>query len=115
MAASPWSAGTSAVTLPSAQLRDGAAETGRQWIVTSADDVVPLSGGGRSVVHRRGNVVIRDAGPWTPAVHALLRHLEDAGFAAAPRLVGSGLATDGREALTFIDGRFTQPGPRSLA
>ena len=38
------------------------------------------------MVHRRGNVVIRDAGPWTPAVHALLRHLEDAGFAAAPRL-----------------------------
>jgi hypothetical protein len=35
------------------------------------------------VVHRRGNVVIRDAGPWTPAVHALLRHLEGAGFAAA--------------------------------
>ena len=63
--------------------RDGAAETGRQWIVTSADDLVPLSGGGRSVVYRRGDVVIRDAGPWTPAVHALLRHLEDAGFVAA--------------------------------
>src|SRR5438067_746137 len=89
MAASPWSAGTSAVTLPSAQLRDGAAETGRQWIVTSADDLVPLPGGGRSVVHRRGDVVIRDAGPWTPAVHALLRHLEDVGFAVAPRLAGS--------------------------
>jgi Ser/Thr protein kinase RdoA (MazF antagonist) len=59
-------------------------------------------------------VVIRDAGPWTPAVHALLRHLEDAGFAAAPRLVGSGLDTDGREMLTFIDGEFTQPGPWSL-
>ena len=43
------------------------------------------------MVHRRGDVVIRDAGPWTPAVHALLRHLEDTGFAAAPRLVGSGL------------------------
>jgi hypothetical protein len=42
-------------------------------------------------------VVIRDAGPWTPAVHALLRHLEDVGFAAAPRLAGSGLDTDGRE------------------
>ena len=66
------------------------------------------------MVHRRGNVVIRDAGPWTPAVHALLRHLEDAGFAAAPRLVGSGLDTDGRELLTFIEGEFTQPGPRSL-
>ena len=66
------------------------------------------------MVHRRGNVVIRDAGPWTPAVHALLRHLEDAGFAAAPRLVGSGLDTDGREMLTFIEGEFTQPGPWSL-
>jgi len=82
--------------------------------VTSADDLVPLPGGGRSVVHRRGDVVIRDAGPWTPAVHALLRHLEDAGFAAAPRLVGSGLDTEGREMLTFIDGEFTQPGPWSL-
>jgi hypothetical protein len=82
--------------------------------VTSADDLIPLSGGGRSVVHRRGDVVIRDAAPWTPAVHALLRHLEDAGFAAAPRLVGSGLDTDGREVLTFIDGEFTQPGPWSL-
>jgi len=50
-----------------------------------------------------------------PAVHALLRHLEQAGFAAAPRLVGSGLDDDRREMLTFIDGKFTQPGPRSLA
>jgi aminoglycoside phosphotransferase (APT) family kinase protein len=82
--------------------------------VASADDLVPLEGGGRSVVHRRGDVVIRDAGPWTPAVHALLRHLEDTGFAAAPRLVGSGLDTDGREVLTFIEGEFTQPGPWSL-
>jgi Ser/Thr protein kinase RdoA (MazF antagonist) len=59
-------------------------------------------------------VVIRDAGPWTPAVHVLLRHLEDAGFAAAPRLVGSGFDPGGREVLTFIDGEFTQPGPWSL-
>ena len=47
-------------------------------------------------------------------MHALLRHLEDAGFAAAPRLVGSGLDTDGREVLTFIEGEFTQPGPWGL-
>jgi len=58
--------------------------------VTSADDPVLLPGGGRSVVRRRGDLVIRDAGPWTPAVHALLRHLEDVGFSAAPRLVGPG-------------------------
>jgi hypothetical protein len=81
--------------------------------VTSSDDLILLEGG-RSVVYRRGNVVIRDAGPWTAAVHSLLRHLEDAGFAAAPRLVGSGLAPDGREVLTFIEGEFTPPGPWSL-
>jgi Ser/Thr protein kinase RdoA (MazF antagonist) len=47
-------------------------------------------------------------------VHALLRHLDDAGFAAAPRLVGSGLDSEGREVLTYIDGEFTHPGPWSL-
>ena len=82
--------------------------------MTSPDDLIFLEGGGRSVVRRRGDVVIRDTGPWTPAVHALLRHLEDAGFAAAPRLAGSGLDHDGREVLTFIEGEFTQPGPWSL-
>jgi hypothetical protein len=82
--------------------------------VASPDDLILLQGGGRGVVWRRGGVVIRDAGPWNPAVHALLRHLEDAGFAAAPRLAGSGLDPDGREVLTFIDGEFTQPGPWSL-
>jgi hypothetical protein len=82
--------------------------------VTSPDQPVLLEGGGRTRVHRRGGVVIRDTGPWAPAVHALLRHLERAGFAAAPRLVGSGLDQDGRETLTFIDGEFTQPGPWTL-
>ncbi|MGN6794652.1 MAG: phosphotransferase [Streptosporangiaceae bacterium] len=75
---------------------------------------VKLSGGGRTAVHRRGDVVLRDTGPWTPAVHALLRHLEAAGFAAAPRLVGSGIDADGREMLTFIEGEFTQPGPWNI-
>ena len=65
-------------------------------------------------MHRRGNVVVRDAGPWTPAVHALLRHLESVGFAASPRLVGSGLDQAGRELLTFIEGEFIQPGPWTL-
>ncbi len=78
------------------------------------EEPVLLEGGGRNVVHRRGNVVIRDAGPWTPAVHALLRHLENVGFTAAPRLVGSGMDPDGRELLTFIEGEFTQPGPWSV-
>jgi hypothetical protein len=35
-------------------------------------------------------VVHKTAGPWTPAVFALLRHLEEVGFAGAPRVVGDG-------------------------
>jgi hypothetical protein len=79
-----------------------------------ADDLILLEDGGRRVIHQRGNVVIRDAGPWTPTVHPLLRHLEEVGFNAAPRLIGTGLGSGGREVLTFIEGEFTQPGPWSL-
>jgi phosphotransferase family enzyme len=82
--------------------------------MTSAEESVLLEGGGRTLVHRRGNTVIRNAGPWTPTVHALLRHLEAVGFGGAPRLVGSGFDADGRETLTYIEGEFTQPGPWSL-
>ena len=72
---------------------------------------VELTGGGRTTVHRRGDVVVRDAGPWTPTVHTLLRHLEAVGFAGAPRVVGDGFDPSGRETLTYIEGGFTQPGP----
>jgi hypothetical protein len=82
--------------------------------VTGHSREVQLEGGGRTAVHRRGDVVVRSTGPWTPAVHALLRHLEHVGFRAAPRLVGSGLDQDGRETLTFIEGAFIQPGPWTL-
>src|SRR5215468_7111624 len=92
---------------PLARCADGTA----QWGVAATDRDIELSGGGRTAVHRRGDIVVRDTGPWTPAVHALLRHLEAVGFAAAPRLVGDGIDEDGRELLTFIEGDFTQPGP----
>jgi hypothetical protein len=42
---------------------------------------VPLASA-RSDVQRLGAVVARKAGPWTPSVHALLSHLEAAGFDA---------------------------------
>ena len=57
-----------------------------------------------TTVERRGGIVLRDAKPWTPSVHALLRHLEARGFDAAPRVVGSGFDEQGRETLTYIDG-----------
>ncbi len=73
-----------------------------------------LSDGRRSAVYRRGNVVVRETGPWGATVHSLLRHLEDVGFAGSPRVVGSGFDPDGRETLSYIDGEFMQPGPWSL-
>ena len=65
------------------------------------------------MVSRRGAVVYRDAGPWTPAVHALLRHLENAGFSASPRVIGSGFDAQGRETLSYIEGDVVHPGPWS--
>ena len=44
----------------------------------------------------------RSTGPWTPAVHALLRHLEHAGFDGAPRVLG--IDERGREVLTYVPG-----------
>jgi aminoglycoside phosphotransferase (APT) family kinase protein len=61
---------------------------------------------------RRGEQVLRPTGSWSGAVHDFLRHLESAGFAAAPRFVG----TEGeREILTFVEGQVPadpqwQPG-----
>jgi hypothetical protein len=46
-------------------------------------------------------------------VLALLRHLEDVGFAGAPRVVGDGAATDGRMAVSFVLGE--SPHPRAWA
>lgn len=46
--------------------------------------------------------VLRSTGPWTPTVHAFLRHLEAVGYTGAPRVIG--LDESGREILTFIEG-----------
>lgn len=73
-----------------------------------------LPDGERSTVFRRGNVVVRDASPWTLSIHALLRHLADQGFEAAPKLVGTGIDDDGRENLEFVEGEFMHPGPWSI-
>jgi len=69
--------------------------------------------GGRTAVWQRGNVVLRETGPWAPTVHKLLEHLEDVEFPGAPRVVGTGFDDKGREMLTFIEGEFVHPGPWS--
>jgi len=70
---------------------------------------VPLGGGNMSEgVVRAGGTVRRPAGPWTPAVHALLAYLHDVGFRGAPRPLG--IDDDGREVLTFMPGTVAWPG-----
>ncbi|HEX5265560.1 MAG TPA: phosphotransferase [Acidimicrobiales bacterium] len=65
---------------------------------------IPLSDGEPSVA---GSVLVdgrvhRWTGPWTPAVHALLRHLEAVGFDGAPRVAG--FDDQGREVLSWVEG-----------
>jgi hypothetical protein len=73
-----------------------------------------LLAGGRMTagIVRRGDRLLRPTGPWSAAVHEFLRHLQAAGFDAAPRVLGS----DGdREVLTYLPGEVAndpdwQPG-----
>ena len=64
---------------------------------------VPLLGGDLTDgVVRVGRTVRRPAAPHTPAVHALLRHLEAVGFEGAPRVLG--IDAQNREVLTYLPG-----------
>ena len=65
---------------------------------------VPLMGGtaNRGQVVRVGNTVRRPLHPGSDGVHALLRHLEDAGFDGAPRLFG--VDAQQREVLSYVNG-----------
>jgi hypothetical protein len=66
-----------------------------------ADEDVLQDAPHRRVV-RLGDTVRRPTHPWTPAVHALLEHLEEAGFPYSPRVLG--VDEQGREVLTYLDG-----------
>jgi hypothetical protein len=82
----------------------------------SADQVeIPLAGGDVTEgVVRAGDTVRRPVGPHSPLVHALLSHLESAGFEGAPRFLGIDGA--GREVLTYIDGEVAgRPRPPWIA
>ena len=61
-----------------------------------------LEGGNVGGAVRIGRTVRRPTGPWTPAVHRLLRHLADAGLRAVPEVIGTD-ARD-REVLTYLPG-----------
>ena len=62
----------------------------------------PLGGGSITGAVRIGDTVRKPARPWTPAVHAVLRHLRAAGFGGAPDVLG--IDDQGREMLTYLPG-----------
>ena len=61
-----------------------------------------LDGGNTGGAVRVGDTVRRAAGPWTPAVHALLSHCAGNGFPGSPRPLG--IDPQGREILTYLEG-----------
>jgi Phosphotransferase enzyme family len=70
---------------------------------------VHLAGGEVNETVLVDGTVRRKTGPWTPAVHALLRHLEAQDFPASKVL---GFDEQGREMLSFIPGSHaTDPDP----
>jgi len=68
-------------------------------VVTANDEVLR---GGAAPVQRVGKTVRRPWTPYTPAIHAFLRHLEAVGFAGAPRVLG--VDDQQREVLTYVEG-----------
>ena len=58
---------------------------------------------------RVGDTVRRPVGPWTPAVEALLLHLEAVGFEGAPRTLGRD--DRGRHVLEHVPGEAGTPSP----
>jgi len=61
-----------------------------------------LPGGNTEGAVRIDGVVHKRASPWTPTVHALLRHLEYAGIDGVPRALG--FEEQGRQMLTYLPG-----------
>jgi len=76
------------------------------------DEETPLFGGAITEVVRVGDTVRRSIGPWTPDVHALLRHLEAVGCDLVPRVLG--IDERGREILTYLPGVTILPDHRDI-
>src|SRR4051812_43933013 len=66
------------------------------------DDEEILAGGNMTAVVRIGDTVRRAAGPWTPTIHAFLRHLRANGFDLVPEPLG--MDERGREIISLLPG-----------
>jgi len=79
----------------------------KSGIIWHVNEEIPLEGGAIAEVVRLGDTVRRSTGPWTPEVHALLRHLEAVGCDLAPRVLG--IDERDREILTYLPGTTISP------
>lgn len=61
-----------------------------------------LGGGNMTQVVRVGDTVRRSAGPWTPTIHAFMRHLRASGFPHVPEPLG--IDERGREIISLLPG-----------
>ena len=88
---------------------------GESWADEAGQAEIPLGGGDVTEgVVRVGDTVRRPVGPHSPLVHALLAHLESAGFEGAPRFLG--IDGSGREVLSYVDGEVAgRPRPSWIA
>jgi hypothetical protein len=77
----------------------------------SAEEEIRLPGGNVGGAVRVGDTVRRQPGPWTPAVHALLRYL-DGKISGIPEVLG--FDGSGREILTYLPGRVIDVDTESL-
>ena len=68
-----------------------------------SEEETVLAGSRLNRVVKIGDTVHRPAGPWTPTVHALLRHVRERGFGIAPE--PAGMDDQGREVLAYIPGQ----------
>ena len=64
-----------------------------------------ILGEGVTNVVRIGDTVHRSPGIWTASVHALLKHIRERGFLAAPQVLG--FDADGREILSYLEGKVS--------
>src|SRR6185295_3325337 len=68
----------------------------------SGDAEEVLAGGNMTAVVRVGNTVRRAAGPWTPTIHAFMRHLRANGVTSIPEPLG--MDERGREVISLLPG-----------
>lgn len=61
-----------------------------------------LHGGNMTQVVRVGHTVRRATGPWTPTIHAFMRHLRASGFTGVPEPLG--IDDRGREIISLLPG-----------